>query len=58
VRVLGRIGQRLRHRVVRRDLHLIRQPPLDAQTELDRHRGPPSGALSAGPRPCPGKTAR
>jgi acetyl esterase/lipase len=32
--VLSGVGQRLRHRVVHRDLHMIRQPP-GAQVQLD-----------------------
>jgi hypothetical protein len=39
--VLGRVGQRLGHRVVRRDLHMIHQPPSGAQVQLDWHGGPP-----------------
>ena len=39
-RVLGGVGQRLRYRVVRRDLHMIRQPSSGAQVQLDWHGGP------------------
>jgi hypothetical protein len=38
VRVLGGVGQRFGHHVVRRDLDRLGQPSLGVQVELDRYR--------------------
>jgi hypothetical protein len=38
--VLDGVGQRLRYRVVRRDLYLSWQPPSGAQVQLDRYSAP------------------
>ena len=39
MRVLGRVGERLRNHVVRRDLDVLGQPALVTQFEFDRKRG-------------------
>jgi len=39
MRVLGRVGERLRNRVVRRDLDVLGQSPLVTQFEFDRKCG-------------------
>ena len=50
-RVLGGVGQRLRHRVVRRDLHLIGQPPPVRRSSSTGTADRRASALSAGVRP-------
>ena len=56
-RVLGGVGQRLRYRVVRRDLHMIRQPSSGAQVQLDWHGGPAGQRFERRCRPRSDKIA-
>ena len=55
--MLGRVGQRLGYRVVRRDLDLFGQPPPGAQIEFDRQRRVAGQRLECRPRPPLDKTA-
>ena len=58
LRVLGGVGQRFGHRVVRRDLDRPGQPPPAAQIQLDRHRGPAAQRLERRLQPLLGQDRR